>query len=155
MERQFFINWPLFVKEARLRRKNQKLTQQRLAALAGVSTPTISHFENGEKDIQLSTVLSILNILGMSDQRQLQFENSSPRYDFDREVVIFKGRDGSKTIFCAISKEALEDHFHGQSKELLKIFEANRERIEHETRRKYFAEMLEPDGSVLVKTGDI
>jgi predicted transcriptional regulator len=27
--------------------------------LAGVSTPTISHFEGGERDIQLSTVTNI------------------------------------------------------------------------------------------------
>ena len=155
MERQFFINWPLFIEEAKIRRKGQQLTQERLAALAGVSTPTISRFENGEKDIQLSTVLAILNILGMSDLRQLQFENSPAYYHVDRGVVVFRARDEKKIISCAVSEEALKDHFQEKNKNPVKIFEANRERIEHETRRKYFAGMLEPDGSVLVKTSDI
>jgi DNA-binding XRE family transcriptional regulator len=48
MERQFRINWPAIVEEAKQRRKSQKLTQQRLGELAGVSTPTISHFERGD-----------------------------------------------------------------------------------------------------------
>jgi predicted transcriptional regulator len=71
MERQFRINWPAIVEEAKQRRKGQKLTQQRLGKLAGVSTPTISHFEGGERDIQLSTVTNILGVLGMLDERVL------------------------------------------------------------------------------------
>jgi DNA-binding XRE family transcriptional regulator len=65
------VNWPAIVEEARQRRKGQKLTQQRLAELAGVSTPTISRSENGAKDIQLSSVTSILGVLGMIDDRAL------------------------------------------------------------------------------------
>ena len=73
MERQFRINWFAIVEEAKQRRKSQKLTQQRLGELAGVSTPTISHFEGGERDIQLSTVTNILGVLGMLDERVLVF----------------------------------------------------------------------------------
>ena len=54
MERNIRLNWQSLVEEARRRRKELKLTQQRLAAIADVSAPTVSRFENGEKNIQLS-----------------------------------------------------------------------------------------------------
>lgn len=155
MEWKFQINWPALVEEAKQRRKKQKLTQQRLADLAKVSTPTVSRFESCEKDIQLSTVLSILTVLGMVDERHLIFLEPSERYDNYREIVVFTGKDGDKTIKCAISDEALEDHFDGHHKDKVKVFAANRERIEHEARRKYLAGQIEDDGLVLVKTGDV
>ena len=58
--------------------KTQKLTQQRLAELAGVSTPTVSHFESGQKDLQLSTITSILGVLGMLDERTLILRDADP-----------------------------------------------------------------------------
>ena len=36
-----------------------KLTQKELAALANVSTPTVSRFELAAKDVQLSSALAI------------------------------------------------------------------------------------------------
>lgn len=69
MERNIQLNWAAIVKEAIQRRKAQKLTQQRLAALAGISTPTISRFENMKEDIQLSSVLAILKVLGMLEKK--------------------------------------------------------------------------------------
>ena len=153
MERQFRINWFAIVEEAKQRRKSQKLTQQRLGALAGVSTPTISRFESGERDIQLSTVTSILGVLGMLDERTLIFLDPAPRSN--GEAVMFRGRDGDLVVGCAISREALEDHFNGDDKDLLKVFKANRERIEYEARRKYLAGRLESDLSVLIKAMDL
>jgi hypothetical protein len=44
-----------------------------LALLAEVSTPTISRFEQNAKDIQLYSVLQILDALGMTDKRTLAF----------------------------------------------------------------------------------
>jgi transcriptional regulator with XRE-family HTH domain len=155
MERKFRINWPAIVEEAKQRRKSQKLTQQRLGELAGVSTPTISRFENGEKDIQLSSITSILGVLGMIDERTLVFEEKAARYDSVRDVAVFEGRDGDRTIRCAISRETLEDHFKGDKKDPLKVFRANRERIEHEARRKYLDGRLESDGSILIRTVDL
>ncbi len=155
MERQFRINWPAIVEEAKQRRKSQRLTQQRLATLAGVSTPTVSRFESGAKDIQLSSVTTILAVLGMVDERILIFPKSDARYDPIRMVVLFDGKDGEKTVPCAISWEALEDHFDGDKKNPAKVFRTNRERIEHEARRKYLAGRLEPDGSVLIKTENL
>ncbi|MBN1282967.1 MAG: DUF1488 family protein [Proteobacteria bacterium] len=143
------------VEEARQRRKAQKLTQKRLADLAGVSTPTVSRFEGGERDLQLSSVINILTVLGMIDDRHLIFPEPKERYDFDRDVVAFWGKDGEKIVQCAVSQEAIEDHFGGGDKDPLKIFRANRESIEHEARRKYLTDRLEPDGSVLIRTGDL
>lgn len=123
--------------------------------MAGVSTPTISRFENGEKDVQLSSIMSILTVLGMVDQRQLVFPGPGERYNFDRELVSFKGKDGDMVVKCAISQEALEDHFGDDNEAPLKIFTANRERIEHEARRKYFNNQFETDGSILIRTTDL
>ncbi len=56
---------------------------------------------------------------------------------------------------CAISREALDDHFQGDDKDKLEVFRANRRAIEQEARRKYLAGGTEPDGSVLIRTGDL
>lgn len=154
MERLFQINWPALVEEAKQRRKGLKLTQKRLATLAGVSTPTISRFESGKEDIQLSTVQSILTVLGMTDPRVLVFPEPTEYYDPNRMAIVFTGKDRDHLISCAISREALEDHFNADNKDPLKVFAANRERIEHKIRKKYLAGQVEADGSVLVKSGD-
>jgi transcriptional regulator with XRE-family HTH domain len=155
MERQFRINWPAIVEEAKQRRKAERLTQVRLAELASVSTPTISRFESGDRDIQLSSVTSILGVLGMLDERTLVFPNPCARKDSMRDVVVFEGEDGDKVVPCAISREALDDHFDGDNKDKLKVFTANRERIEHEARRKYLSGRTEPDRSVFISTSDL
>jgi transcriptional regulator with XRE-family HTH domain len=66
-DRQFDrqIDWAEIVKEARLRRKSQGLTMRRLAAVANVSLPTVLRFEKNQRDIQLSSVLAILNALAL------------------------------------------------------------------------------------------
>ena len=80
MEREFRLNWPLLVEEAVRRRHGLNLTQKQLAALAKVSTPTISRFEQNDKDIQLSSALAILDVLGMTEKRTLvsRTKNSQP-----------------------------------------------------------------------------
>jgi transcriptional regulator with XRE-family HTH domain len=151
----FRLNWPAIVEEARQRRKSQRLTQKRLGELAHVSTPTVSRFENGEKDIQLSSITSILGVLGMLDERTLVFTDKLVRYDSVRDIAVFEGRDGDRTIRSAISGEALEDHFDGADVDPIKVFRAHRERIEHEARRKYLDGRLERDGSILIRTEDL
>ena len=63
MEREFRLNWTLLVEEAIRRRHGLNLTQKQLAALAKVSTPTVSRFEQDDEDIQLSSVLAILGAI--------------------------------------------------------------------------------------------
>ena len=65
MERNVSLDWAELVEEAHRRRKAQKLTQRRLAAMANVSLPTVVRFEKHERDIQLSSALRILDALGM------------------------------------------------------------------------------------------
>lgn len=62
--------------------------------------------ERGEKDIQLSTISSILRVLGMLDERRLDFPTDEVRYDSWREVVAFVGVDRKKGVDCAISRES-------------------------------------------------
>jgi hypothetical protein len=89
-------------------------------------------------------------------KRDLKFPAPEERYDFDRGVVIFSGQDGETRVRCAISREALDDHFPGNdNKDKREVFRANRRAIEHEARRKYLAGETEPDGSVLIRISDI
>lgn len=74
MERNIRLNWDLLVQEAIKRRKEQKISQRRLAVIAGVSQPTISRFEQRKDDIQLSSAIKILDVLGLverSDDKHL------------------------------------------------------------------------------------
>jgi transcriptional regulator with XRE-family HTH domain len=56
------FDWPEIVAGAKLRRNEMKLTQRRLAAVAGVSLPTVVQFEAG-KDVRISSALAILKVL--------------------------------------------------------------------------------------------
>jgi len=102
----------------------------------------------------MSSVLSILQLLGMKDSRTLEFPDPKEKYDSTRGVVVFAGVDGSKKVKCAISFEALDDHFKNWQNPL-KNFVKNREEIEREARKKYINSFLESDGSILISTEDI
>jgi len=132
-----------------------KLTQKQLAALAKISTPTVSRFENNEKDLQLSSVLAILEVLGMTDKRTLVFTDE----EFSRDAVdtiTFWGQDGETRVRCRISREALDDHFsNGDRLKPEAAFKKHRKEIEALVRRKYLYDGREPDGSVLLRTLDI
>lgn len=65
MERDIRLNWPDLVKETISRRKNQGLTQEQLAILAGVSKPTLNGFEQGKTSITLDNALKILRAVGL------------------------------------------------------------------------------------------
>ena len=68
MERNIRLNWNLLVEEAIKRRKERKISQRRLAAIADVSQPTISRFEQRKEDIQLSSAIKILDVLGLVER---------------------------------------------------------------------------------------
>ena len=65
MERNIRLNWPTLVKEAIRRRKEQGLTQEQLAVLAGISKPTLNNFESGKTTITLENALKVLRMLGL------------------------------------------------------------------------------------------
>lgn len=66
MERNIRLDWPSLVKEAVKRRKEQRLTQEKLAVLAGVSKPTLVSFEKGSTTITLANAIKILYMLGLA-----------------------------------------------------------------------------------------
>jgi transcriptional regulator with XRE-family HTH domain len=130
------------------------LTQKQLAALAKVSTPTVSRFEQNAKDIQLSSALALMETLGMTDKRSLEFPD--PQFSYDLATgVAFRGEDGRKRVRCRISREALEDHFSDAGRLRPEAaFNKHRAEIEALARRKYLGGQIESDGSVLITTQD-
>ena len=62
------LEWDLLIKEAIKRRKERKISQRRLAAIAEVSQPTVSRFEQQKQDIQLSSTLKIFEVLGLVEK---------------------------------------------------------------------------------------
>lgn len=156
MERQFRINWQALVEEAKFRRKKLKLTQTTLATLANISTPSVSHFENGKKDIQLSTALAILQALGMTEQRTLLFSHPNIYFHPETEVVVFNGHDGKTLVTCGISLIALEDHFDPNAKRHpMQTFKTYQTQILYLAKKKYLQGKLEQNGTILVKTEDV
>jgi hypothetical protein len=73
-------------------------------------------------------------------------------------VVEFKGQALGQPVVCAISREALDDHFgtngldkRGRTEAFLK----NRTKIEAMARNKYLKSPIEEPDAVLIKTSDI
>jgi len=89
------------------------------------------------------------------ERHDLRFPEPRETYDFDHGAVKFWGQDGKIPVWCAISEEALDDHFQGDHKDKLEVFRANRQAIELEARRKYLAGDTESDGAVLIRTTDL
>jgi hypothetical protein len=88
------------------------------------------------------------------EHRDLTFPEKEEKFIFGREVIAFWGQDGKTRVRCEISREALDDAFHGDDRDKLEVFRTNRKVIEEEARRKYLAGDTETDGSVLVHSGD-
>jgi hypothetical protein len=89
------------------------------------------------------------------ENKELVFLAPEERYDISRDVVVFWGQDRTQRIRCAISREALDDHFHGDKRNKLEVFRENRPAIEDIARHKYLSGHVEPDGIVLIRTADI
>lgn len=66
MERYVRLNWQDVVKQAVKRRKEEKLTQDQLAVLAGVSKPTLNTFEQGHTTLKIESAMKILRVLGLN-----------------------------------------------------------------------------------------
>ncbi len=89
------------------------------------------------------------------ENKELVFPAPEERYDTSRNVVVFWGQDRTQRIRCVISREALDDHFHGDNRNKLEVFHENRLAIEDIARRKYLRGHVESDGTVLLRTADI
>lgn len=105
---------------------------------------------------------AVLKTLGVPratiPQLDLTFNNPPPHYDFSRDLVSFAGEAAGRAVQCAISREALDDHFgpDGRSNaERVEKFLENRSFIEQLARAKYLSWPVEEPEAVLVKTMDV
>jgi hypothetical protein len=89
------------------------------------------------------------------DQHNLRFPEPDAQYNFGRAIVVFWGLDGNSRVRCAISREALDDHFGGARRDKVEVFKEHRQAIQEKARRKYLAGDTERDGSVLIRTTDL
>jgi len=71
--------------------------------------------------------------------------------DPSRDVISFPAINNN--IKCAISREAINDHFGGIS-DILNTFKANRSTIEAKAISLIQKGRYEPDGSILIRTAD-
>jgi hypothetical protein len=88
----------------------------------------------------------------------LHFDDRPARGDSDRDAVIFIGRNAMREVICAISGEALEDHFDADGvadQSRIKLFQRHRAEIENMARIKYLTWPVEEPDAVLVKTADV
>jgi len=107
------------------------------------------------RDIVLRTVGEKRSIIPGLD---LTFSDAIPRYDFERDVVTFIGKTPGGDVRCAISREALDDHFGTTSlsnEGRLNKYRENRSKIERMAREKYLHWPVEEPAAVLVKTMDV
>jgi len=123
--------------------------QDRAVYLAGLDRASI------DMDINPFTNFVAQRVQWSLEQHDLAFPEPDARYVFDRAVVAFWGQDGQTRIRCAISREALDDHFKGDHRDKLEVFTENRQAIEQHARTKYLAGDTEADGTVLIRTRDL
>jgi hypothetical protein len=88
----------------------------------------------------------------------LVFSDSAPHYDLSRDVVTFSGHGLNHPVQCAISREALDDHFgaDGLGQEgRIERFLKNRSAIEGMARIKYLSWPIEEPDRVLIRTNEV
>jgi Nucleotidyltransferase/Protein of unknown function (DUF1488) len=88
----------------------------------------------------------------------LIFDGSTSRYDLGRDTVAFVGATFGGPVQCAISREALDDHFGTDGLDnagRVDAFHRNRSKIERLVRRKYLSSPVEEPERVLVETMDV
>jgi hypothetical protein len=107
------------------------------------------------RDLTLKTVGVLRSLLPGVD---LTFNNPIPRYDFGRDIVVFEGQALGQSVACAISREALDDHFGTDGLDndgRVQAFLKNRSKIEKMARSKYLNRPIEEPDAVLIKTTDV
>lgn len=88
----------------------------------------------------------------------LTFDNPVARYDLRRDLVVFAGESLGGSVECAVSREALEDHFGStdlNNSARVATFLRNRSRIEPLLRMKYLTWPVEEPGAVILKASDV
>lgn len=88
----------------------------------------------------------------------IQFSKATARYDFNSDVVSFIGEANGTSVRCAISREALDDHFGtdrlGKEGRLERVRE-RRSLFEGMVRLKYLTWPVEEPDHVLIRTSEV
>jgi hypothetical protein len=69
-------------------------------------------------------------------------------------VILFPAIIGNDTIGCAISVEALADHFENNPMKPTTVFSHHRTAIEHIAEKLIALKRFEDDGSILIRSSD-
>ena len=107
------------------------------------------------RDLTLKTIDGRRSMISGLD---LTFNNPPAHYDPTRDVVTFAGNALGGAVACAISREALDDHFGADGLDpagRLQSFLRNRSKIESMVRAKYLSWPIDDPGAVLIKTLDV
>jgi len=118
-----------------------------LEGLAAVASST--------RDTTLKALGKVRSILPQAD---LVFAVPPLRYDFHRDVVRFRGEAAGKPVECAISREALDDHFGADDLDqqgTLDLVRRKRTLVEALARQKYLHWPIDQADAVLVTTLDV
>src|SRR5258707_6142801 len=89
------------------------------------------------------------------ERHDLTFPAPKESFVFERDIVFFYAQDGEACVRCAISMEALDNHFPGDGKDKLEVFRANRQAIEEEVRREYIAGHTQVATAILIHSVDL
>ena len=108
-----------------------------------------------EMDIHPFTTFIVRRVQWRLERHDLTFPAPMESFVYERDMVLFYGQDGEACVRCAITREALDDHFHGDGKDKLEVFRANRQPVEKEVQRRYLAGDTELDGSILIRSSDL
>ena len=114
------------------------------------------------RDLPVTTRDRLLKHLGetrrLVPDLELNFGVEVGRANTERDAIEFVGEALGQRIACAISREALKDHFGADGLDAagrLTRFHANRSEIERLTRQKYLTGAIEQIDEVLLQTQDI
>lgn len=105
---------------------------------------------------------SVLKAIGerrsLLPELDLAFNNPPPNYDFSRDIVTFSGQAFGQPVQCAISREALDDHFGADGldqKGKVEKFLEKRSTVEDMARTKYLSWPIEEPEQVLIRTKEV
>ena len=88
---------------------------------------------------------------------KMTFSDTPPRYVSNREIVSFVGEALGHPVRCAVSREALEDHFGADGRDIegrLAGFHRNRSKIERMIKTKYLSWPVEEPEAVMLTSID-
>ena len=88
----------------------------------------------------------------------LAFSAPKARYESERDIVSFTGSAAGRMVRCAVTSEALADHFSAQGADqdsTVRAFRENRSVLEQMARTKYLTWPVEEVGGVIIKSDEV